>query len=74
MNPRGPTRSTIDLPRAARALSALIKNPDDLPQVFDLIDSMSTVGHFRRARSRFEKTDTPPAIVNWNAGAEYAYC
>jgi ubiquinone biosynthesis protein COQ4 len=58
MMPRGAIRSTVDLPRAARALSALIKNPDDLPQVFNLIDSMATPGHFRRSRSRFEKTDT----------------
>jgi ubiquinone biosynthesis protein COQ4 len=31
----------FDLPRAGRALSALLKNPDDLPQVFTLIESMS---------------------------------
>jgi ubiquinone biosynthesis protein COQ4 len=53
----------VDLPRAARALSALIKNPDDLPQVFNLIDSMSTVGHFRRSRSRFAKTDTGQRLL-----------
>jgi ubiquinone biosynthesis protein COQ4 len=31
----------FDLPRAGRALAALMANPDDLPQVFTLIDSMS---------------------------------
>jgi ubiquinone biosynthesis protein COQ4 len=30
-----------DLPRASRALSKLLKNPDDLPLVFTLIESMS---------------------------------
>ncbi len=30
-----------DFPRAGRALGALMKNPDDLPQVFTLIESMS---------------------------------
>jgi ubiquinone biosynthesis protein COQ4 len=30
-----------DLPRAARALGKLLKDPDDLPQVFTLIDSIS---------------------------------
>jgi ubiquinone biosynthesis protein COQ4 len=31
----------FDLPRAGRALSSLLKNPDDLPQVFTIIESMS---------------------------------
>src|SRR5580658_4289601 len=30
-----------DVPRATRALSALLRDPDDLPQVFTLIESMS---------------------------------
>jgi ubiquinone biosynthesis protein COQ4 len=30
-----------DLPRAARALGKLLKDPDDLPQVFTLIDAIS---------------------------------
>jgi ubiquinone biosynthesis protein COQ4 len=30
-----------DLPVAARALRALVRNPDDLPQVFTIIDAMS---------------------------------
>src|SRR4051794_38172923 len=31
----------FDLPRAGRALAHLLKDPDDLPQVFTLIESMS---------------------------------
>jgi ubiquinone biosynthesis protein COQ4 len=31
----------FDVPRATRALGALLKNPDDLPQVFTLIESIS---------------------------------
>ena len=31
----------LDLPRASRALFALLRDPDDLPQVFTLIESMS---------------------------------
>ena len=44
-----------DLPRAGRALAALLRDPDDLPQVFTLIDAVSgTAPHrllfrFRRA-------------------------
>ena len=46
------------LPRAGRALAALLRDPDDLPQVFTLIDSISgTAPHrlllaFRRSGSR----------------------
>jgi ubiquinone biosynthesis protein COQ4 len=31
----------FDVPRAARALAALLRDPDDLPQVFAIIESMS---------------------------------
>jgi ubiquinone biosynthesis protein COQ4 len=31
----------FDVPRAGRALAALLRDPDDLPQVFTLIDAMS---------------------------------
>ncbi len=31
----------FDVPRATRALTALLRDPDDLPQVFTLIESMS---------------------------------
>jgi len=47
----------FDVLRAGRALGALLRNPDDLPQVFTLIDSMSgTAPHrllfgFRRSES-----------------------
>jgi ubiquinone biosynthesis protein COQ4 len=47
----------FDLPRAGRALAALLRDPDDLPQVFTLIDSISgTAPHrllfaFRRSES-----------------------
>src|ERR1700722_9272674 len=40
----------FDLPRAGRALSALMKDPDDLPQVFTLIESMSGTAPLRLAR------------------------
>ena len=34
-------RSGYDLPTAAKALRALVHNPDDLPQVFTIIDALS---------------------------------
>ena len=34
-------RSGYDLPTAERALRALVRNPDDLPQVFTIIDALS---------------------------------
>jgi len=51
-------RSLVDLSRAARAFRALLKNPDDLPQVFALIESVSGDRHLRRLRSGFQKTKT----------------
>jgi ubiquinone biosynthesis protein COQ4 len=36
-----------DLPRAARALGKLLRDPDDLPQVFTLIDSISGTAPLR---------------------------
>ncbi len=47
----------FDLPRAGRALAVLLRDPDDLPQVFNLIDAISgTAPHrllfaFRRSAS-----------------------
>jgi ubiquinone biosynthesis protein COQ4 len=38
---RSPVLPRFDLPRAGRALSTLLDNPDDLPQVFTLIESVS---------------------------------
>lgn len=70
MNTVALPRPAVDLPRAARALRALLRNPDDLPQVFALIDSLSSESHFRHLRAGFQKTDagrrllrTKPDIV-----------
>jgi ubiquinone biosynthesis protein COQ4 len=51
-----------DLPRAGRALGALIANPDDLPQVFTLIDSLSgTAPH--RLLFRMKRTPDGAALL-----------
>lgn len=39
-----------ELTRAGRALSALLRNPDDLPQVFIIIDALSKPSHQRLLR------------------------
>ena len=53
----------FDLPRAARSLNALLKNPDDLPQVFSLIEALSgTTPH--RMMWKFERTEAGRAILN----------
>ncbi len=44
----------FDLVRAGRALSALLRDPDDLPQVFTLIESISGTAHWRLVRG-FER-------------------
>lgn len=44
-----------DLPRAARALRKLVSNPDDLPQVFTLIESLSG-GSPERFYEGFQRT------------------
>jgi ubiquinone biosynthesis protein COQ4 len=36
-----PFSQQYDFPRAGRAIAALLRNPDDLPQVFTIIESMS---------------------------------
>jgi ubiquinone biosynthesis protein COQ4 len=57
------------LPRAGRALAALLRDPDDLPQVFTLIDSISgTAPHrllfaFRRSKSGARLLRDRPDIV-----------
>ncbi len=66
-----------DLPRAGRALRALLRDPDDLPQVFTLIESVSgTAPHrllwkFKRtdsgARMLREKPDIVPLLANRDA-------
>jgi ubiquinone biosynthesis protein COQ4 len=46
----------FDVPRGARALRALLKDPDDLPQVFTLIESLSGTAPIRLLRG-FEKRE-----------------
>lgn len=59
----------FDLPAAVRALGALLRDPDDLPQVFTLIDSVSgTAPHrllhaFRRTESGARLLRERPDIV-----------
>ena len=67
----------FDLPRAGRALAALMRNPDDLPQVFTLIDAMSgTAPHRlvlglrrsrRGARLLRDRPDIVPTLVDRSA-------
>ncbi len=45
----------FDVPRAARALAALVRDPDDLPQVFTVLESLSGTAPHRLLR-RFEGT------------------
>jgi ubiquinone biosynthesis protein COQ4 len=52
----------FDLPRAGRALAAIMRNPDDLPQVFTLIESMSGTAPHRLLR-RFKRNPTGAAIL-----------
>ncbi len=54
---RLPALPHYDLRRAARSLGALLRDPDDLPQVFTLIDSMSGTAPHRLLR-HFKKTET----------------
>ncbi|HEY6460302.1 MAG TPA: Coq4 family protein [Polyangiaceae bacterium] len=46
-----------DLPRAGRAIATLLRNPDDLPQVFTIIDALSGASPQRLLR-RLRKTET----------------
>ena len=55
-------RPHFDLPRAGRALSALMRDPDDLPQVFELIESISGTAPHRLLR-RFRRTDAGRRIL-----------
>jgi ubiquinone biosynthesis protein COQ4 len=41
--------------RAAKAIGALLKNPDDLPQVFTILESFSGTAHWRLHR-KFERS------------------
>jgi ubiquinone biosynthesis protein COQ4 len=52
----------FDVPRAGRALAALLRDPDDLPQVFTLIDSMSGTAPHRLLRG-FKRSETGARIL-----------
>jgi ubiquinone biosynthesis protein COQ4 len=52
----------FDLPRAGRALSALLRDPDDLPQVFTLIDAVSGTAPHRLLRE-FRRTETGKRLL-----------
>ncbi|MGV3624190.1 MAG: Coq4 family protein [Archangium sp.] len=51
-----------DLPRAGKALKKLISNPDDLPQVFTLIQSLQG-GSMQRIYERFQSTEEGRAML-----------
>ena len=51
-----------DLPRAGRALSALMRDPDDLPQVFTLIEAISGTAPHRLLR-KFRRTEAGRRIL-----------
>ncbi len=52
----------FDLPRASRALAALLRDPDDLPQVFTLIEALSgTAPH--RLLLRFRLTESGARLL-----------
>ena len=51
-----------DLPRASRALAALFRNPDDLPQVFTLLEAMSGTAPYRLMR-RFRRDATGARLL-----------
>jgi len=61
----------FDVPRAGKALAALLRDPDDLPQVFTLIDSMSGTAParlllgFRRSESGRRLLRERPDIVKY---------
>lgn len=52
----------FDLLRARRALAALLRDPDDLPQVFTLIDAISGTAPHRLLR-RFRRTETGSRLL-----------
>ena len=64
----------FELPRAGRALAALLRDPDDLPQVFTLVDSLSGFSPhrmlfgFRRtpsgARLLRDRPDIVPTLID----------
>ena len=68
---------SYDLPRAAKALRKLVSNPDDLPQVFTLIDSLQGsaperfYAGFQRSEEGRELLKTEPDIVKFLANREW---
>jgi ubiquinone biosynthesis protein COQ4 len=50
------TTHPLDLPRAARAIRALFKDPDDLPQVFTILESLAGAT-LDRMEARLRKSD-----------------
>jgi ubiquinone biosynthesis protein COQ4 len=52
----------FDLPRARRSLAALLRDPDDLPEVFKLINSISGTAPHRLLR-RFKRTKTGARLL-----------
>ncbi len=52
----GTVSASLDLPRAARALRALVRDPDDLPQVFNLIDALTSERQYARIHARFRQS------------------
>lgn len=62
MMARLPPLPRYDVLRAARALRALLRDPDDLPQVFTLIQSMSGTAPHRLSR-KWKRTETGRRIL-----------
>ncbi len=52
----------FEVRRAARAVRALLQNPDDLPQVFTIIESLSGTAPHRMLRA-FRRTDTGARLL-----------
>lgn len=52
----------FEIRRAARAISALLDNPDDLPQVFTIIESLSGTSPHRLVRA-FRRTETGARLL-----------
>src|SRR5262245_1013738 len=52
----------FDVPKAGRALRALLRDPDDLPQVFTLIESLSGTAPYRLL-SGFERSKSGKRLL-----------
>jgi ubiquinone biosynthesis protein COQ4 len=50
-------RLELNLPRAGAAFRGLLKDPDDLPKVFELVEALTTEAPIRRLRSQFRRTE-----------------